>query len=55
VATAFQLCLGYAIKNNQANHDELKLNGKYQLLIYFEEFILLDKKYIRIIKRQNFY
>jgi len=34
IATAFQLCLVYAIRRIQVNHDDVKLNGTYQLLVY---------------------
>jgi hypothetical protein len=50
----FSFALGYAIKNDQANHDGLKLNSTFQRLIYSEEFILLGKKMHSIIKTQNF-
>ena len=34
IAMAFQLCLVYAMRRIQVHHDDLKLNGTYQLLVY---------------------
>ena len=38
---AFQLCLKYAIKRVKGNQDGLKLDGKYQLLIYIDDVTIM--------------
>jgi len=34
IANAFQLCSAYPIRTVPVNHDDLKLNGIHQLLVY---------------------
>ena len=43
-ATAFQLCLEYAIRRVQVNQDGLKLNDTYQLLVYVDEVNTLGRR-----------
>ena len=37
----FNFVLGYAIRRIQVNQDDLKLNGKHQLLVYADDVIIL--------------
>jgi len=37
----FNFGLGYTIRKVQANQDDLKLNGTYQLLAYADDVIIL--------------
>jgi hypothetical protein len=38
----FNIVLDYAISRVQINHDSLKLNGTHQLLVYTDDFNILE-------------
>jgi hypothetical protein len=42
----FHPALEYAISKAQENIEGLKLNGTHQLLVYVDDLILLDNKYM---------
>lgn len=50
----FSFAVSYAIKNDEANHNRLKLNSMFQFLIYSEGFILLGNKNTKNYKNVEF-
>ena len=52
IATAFQLCLAYTIRRIQVNHDDLKLNGIYQLLVH-ADYVNTLARCIHILKKNT--